>query len=254
MISVKGKSICVFSAKGGVGKSVTAINLAGVFGLQNKKVLIIDFDLTGGAIATYLNTPFERNIYNFVEDYANNRYHSIKEYITRYDDNIDFLAAPRDPRQGTIISASYIEVLMEKAKNDYDIVIVDTNHVLSEFNVTLLDKCDTTLLVVSNDLLDLKNTRNLIHIFKDAEKENYKVLFNNSINPYKKYYSLYDVKNIIKANINYLIDSSFFIKTFDTYVSDGIIITKEKSMPKTHPKVYRAYMAICNDLMELEHE
>ena len=254
MISVKGKSICVFSAKGGVGKSVTAINLAGAFALQNKKVLIIDFDLTGGAIATYLNTPFERNIYNFVEDYANNRYQSIKEYITRYDDTIDFLAAPRDPRQGTRISASYIEVLMEKAKNDYDIVIVDTNHVLSEFNVTLLDKCDITLLVVSNDLLDLKNTRNLIHIFKDAEKDNYKVLLNNSINPYKKYYSLYDVKNMIKANIDYLIDSSFFLKTFDTYVSDGIIITKEKNMPKTHPKVYRAYMAICNDLMELEHE
>ena len=254
MNSVKGKSLCVFSAKGGVGKSTTVINLAGIFASLDKKVLIIDFELTGGAIATYLNKPFEKSIYNFVEDYANNRYESIRSYVTKYDDNIDFLAAPKDPRQGTRISASYIEIILEKATNEYDIVLVDTNHVLSEFNVSLLDKCDLTLLVVSNDLLDLKNTRNLIHIFKDAEKDNYKVLINNSINPYKNYYSLYDIKNMIKANIDYMIDASFFLKTIDNYVSDGTILTKEKTMKKSYPKVYKAYLAICNDLMEMEHE
>lgn len=254
MNSVKGKSICIFSAKGGVGKTVTAVNLAGVFSRLQKKVVIIDFDLTGGGVAAYLNKPFEKNSYNFVEDYANNHYQSLKSYVTKFDDDIDFLASPKDPRQGTRISASYIEVILEKATNEYDIVIVDTNHTLSEFNVTLLDKCDEVLLVVSNDMLDLKNARNLIHIFKDAEKTNYKVMLNNSVHPSKKYYSLYDVKSMIKANIDYLIDSSFFLKTMDQYISDGVILTKEAKMPKVYPKVYRAFLTICNDLMELEHE
>ncbi len=254
MNSVKGKSICIFSAKGGVGKSVMAVNLAGVFSRLEKKVLIVDLDLTGGAIATYLNKPFEKSIMNFTEDYANNHYQSIRDYVTHYNDSIDFLAACKDPRQGTRISASYIEVVLEKATNEYDIVIVDTNHVLSEFNVTLLDKCDEILLVVSNDLMDLKNMRNLIHIFKDAEKTNYKVVLNNSINPYKKYYSMYDVKSMIKANIDYYIDAAFFLRTMDNYVSDGTILTLENKMPKIYPKVYKAFLAICNDLMEDEDD
>ena len=51
----KGKSFCVFSAKGGVGKTTTVLNLAGTYEKLNKKVLIIDLDLSGGSIAVALN-------------------------------------------------------------------------------------------------------------------------------------------------------------------------------------------------------
>ena len=254
MGKAKGKSICVFSAKGGVGKSVTALNLAGVFASLNKKVLIIDFDTNGGSIATYLNKVPEKTIYNFTDDYANNRYQSINDYVTKYNDWIDFLASCKDPRQGSKISASYIEIILEKAIYEYEIVLVDTNHILNEFNVSLLDKCDETLLVITNDLLDLKNMRNLVHIFNDAEKENYKIILNNSINPNKKYYALYDMKSIIKKSIDYVIDSSFHIKSMDNYVADGLILTLEKKMPKANPKVYKAFMCICNDLLENNDE
>lgn len=254
MGKAKGKSLCIFSAKGGVGKSTTALNLAGVFCALNKKVLIIDFDTNGGAIATYLNKPFEKTIYNFVDDYANNRYQSIKNYVTIFNDSIDFLAACKDPRQGSKISSSYIEIVLEKAVHEYDIVLVDTNHLLSEFNVTLLDKCDNILMVMTNDLLDLKNMRNVIKIFKDAELSNYKVLLNGCINPNKKYYSLYDIKSVIKSNVDYVIEPSFYLKSMDNYVADGRILTLENKMPKVYPKVYKAYLAVCNDIMESNYE
>ena len=59
---------------------------------------------------------------------------------------------------------------------------------------------------------------------------------------------------MIKANIDYLIDSSFFLKTMDNYVADGLILTLESKMPKVYPKVYKAFLTICNDLMENENE
>ena len=40
----------------------------------------------------------------------------------------------------------------------------------------------------------------------------------------------------------------------DQYISDCAILKKEAKMPKVYPKVYRAFLTICNDLMELEHE
>ncbi|MBE6155735.1 MAG: hypothetical protein E7164_03155 [Firmicutes bacterium] len=254
MGKAKGKSLCIFSAKGGVGKTTTALNIAGVFSSLDKNILIIDFDTTGGAIATYVNKVPELTIYNFVDDYANNRYQSIRNYVTKYSDNIDILASCKDPRQGSKIASSYIEIILEKAVYEYDYVIVDTNHVLNEFNVTILDKCDQTLLVMTNDLLDLKNMRNIIRIFKDAEKENYQVMLNSFINPNKRYYSLYDMKSIIKTNIDYIIESSFYLKSMDIYVADGKILTLESKMPKIYPKVYKAYLSVCNNLMELNDE
>ena len=46
----------------------------------------------------------------------------------------------------------------------------------------------------------------------------------------KDYFSLFDVKNIIKHNIDYTIDRSFYIKDIDKYVIDGKILTLDKKI------------------------
>ena len=71
--SKKGKIITITSTKGGVGKTITTLNLAGLYSSLGLKTLIIDLDIYGGAIATFVNSNLERNIFNFIDDYLNGK-------------------------------------------------------------------------------------------------------------------------------------------------------------------------------------
>ena len=243
----KGNILCLFGVKGGIGKSILAMNLAGVASNLKRKVLIVDADLYGGSIALALNKPVNKTIYNFVDDYNNNRYKDLNEYITKYNEYIDFIASPKDPRKSNKIDSNYIEILLDKAKFNYDLIIIDTNHILDEINLSILDKSDNILFLVSNDSFDIKNMRTLISIFKDLDIDKYKVLLNNSIRENRNYFDLYDIKDIIKSNIDYELSSKFYIRDIDKFVMDGNIVTLNKKYIST--KDYKVLEGIINDVI-----
>ena len=61
----KAKVITVTSVKGGVGKTTTVLNLAGICSRLGKRTLIIDLDLYSGDISSMLNLNYNQDIYNF---------------------------------------------------------------------------------------------------------------------------------------------------------------------------------------------
>ena len=63
MNNQNGKVITISSVKGGVGKTTLTINLAGLYFLMKKRVLIIDLDLYAGGIATCMNVDNKKDIY-----------------------------------------------------------------------------------------------------------------------------------------------------------------------------------------------
>lgn len=230
MKSKAAKIISIFSCKGGVGKTTTAINLAGIYSLMDKKVLIMDLDLNSGGVALSLNVSVDKTIFNAVDDISNNRFEDISNYISKYNDKIDVLPAPKDPRNALKIDSKYANLIITSCIYKYDVIIIDTAHNLNPIMLSALDKSDSTVFLVTNDPVDLKNSRSMIAIFEDTEKDNYKVVFNSSKDTGKDYFSLFDVKNIIKHNVDYTIDRSFYIKDIDKYVMDGEILTLNKKI------------------------
>lgn len=188
------KIITIFSCKGGVGKTTTLINLAGIYSLMNKKVLIMDLDLNSGGVAISLNVDVNKTIYNVVDDMGNNRFDGIENYVSKYNNKIDVLSSPKDPRDALKVDSKYIDLIIISAMYKYDVILIDTSHNISPISLCALDKSDNTLFMITNDPVDLKNARSMVAIFKDTEKENYKVVFNSSKDTGKDYFSLFDVK------------------------------------------------------------
>jgi len=246
----KGKSLCIFSAKGGVGKTITTLNLAGVIAAMDKKVLIIDLDLIGGGIAVALNRASEKNIFTLYEDLKQNRYDELNSYVTVYNERIHFIASPKDPRQATKIDARYIESIIDNASFLYDVILIDTNHFLSDLNLLTLDTVDSILFVATNDPLDIKNLKSLLSIFKDLEINKFKIMLNNSRDPFKQFFNAVDIANILKANIDYVISENMFVKNIDTYVMNGQILTTISNMPTAFAKDYATLTTVITDVLE----
>ena len=241
----RGKIVCFYGGKGGVGKTTTLLSLAGTLSKLNKKVLIVDLDLTNGAIAISLNREANKTIFNFVEDYINNKYNDLDKYITKYDENISFVASPKDPRYASRIDVKYIENLLEKSVYNHDVVLIDTPSILNEISVYSLDKSDVVYLLTTNDCVSLKNIKNIVNLFIENNLDKYKIILNNSFIPNKDYFSNYDIKNIIGHNVDYVISSSFHVNNLDELVVNGEIITYKYSKFKDE----KIFKLIANEII-----
>ena len=132
----------------------------------------------------------------------------------------------------------------------YDVILIDTNHALDEKNLTVLDNSDEILYVINNDAIDLKNMKTIVSILKDAGKDNYKIILNESIDKSRNYFSKHDIKNIIKDNIDYIIPNSFYIKNIDKYILDGEILTLNKYIISHYKKVIEAFEVMAKNLLK----
>ena len=225
-----GKIITISSVKGGVGKTTLVVNLAGIYYLMKKKVLVIDLDLYAGGVATITNVSSKKDIYMLIDALSNNKQLSIKDYVSNYNNGIDILSFPKDPRDVSKIETSYINKIFELARLEYDVILVDTSHSLDEVCLMAIDASFMSAFVITNDLVDIKNMKSLVNIFAEIGKDNYKIVLNNSRDTGKDFISLFDIRNMIKANVDYTISRGFYIKNIDKYVLDGEILTLNKNI------------------------
>ena len=246
----KAKVFTITSVKGGVGKTTTVLNLAGIYSRLGKRVLVIDLDLYSGDIASLLNINYNNDIYNLYEDMNNNKFTNLDDYITSYNEQIKILPAPKDPRFARKISSKILNLILYKASMKFDVILIDTNHILTDINLFALDYSDQILYVINNDSMNLKNMKTIVSILNDMNKNNYKIILNESNDKDKNYYNKYDIKNVINKNVNYIIPSSFYIKNIDKYIIEGNVLTLNDAIYKKYKEAMKIYNLIALDIIK----
>ena len=246
----KAKVFTITSVKGGVGKTTTVLNLAGIYSRLEKRVLIIDLDLYSGDVASLLNINYNNDIYNLYEDMNNNKFTNLDDYVTSYNEQIKVLPAPKDPRFARKISSKILNLILYKASMKFDVILIDTNHILTDINLFALDFSDQILYLINNDSMNLKNMKTIVSILNDMNKNNYKIILNESNDRDKNYYNKYDIKNIINKSVNYIVPSNFYIKNIDKYIIEGNILTLNDSIYKKYKEAMKIYNLIALDLLK----
>ena len=245
----KAKVFTISSVKGGVGKTTFLLNLAAIFKRLNKKVLVVDLDLYCGDIASTLNIPNASDIYNLFEDINNNKLNNFDDYITTYTDNIDVLPSPKDPRFARKISSKVLDIILYKASLKYDVILIDTNHILTDINLFAFDYSDQIIYLINNDSMNLKNMKSFISILNDMEKTNYKIVLYDAREKGRNFYNKYDIKNIINKGVDYIIPDSFYIKNIDKYIIKGNILMLDNLIYRKYKNTTKIFNMIAKDLL-----
>ena len=255
MKNERGKIITITSMKGGVGKSVFLLNLAGVYQRLGKKVLLVDLDFSSGALALSLNIPEKKTIYHALDDLMHNRFQKADDYISSYNEWIDVIACPKDPRHATKIEIRYLETFLERVSFSYDVILVDTTHGFSKNNIIIYDHSDMLIYLMSNDLMDLKNSKNFIAIMKDIEMDHFRVILNESYIPSENYFSDFDIRTMTEWGIDYTLSTKFYVKNLTGYLLEGVIPTlDDRTWEKKYQRDANFLFKMASDFIGEEDE
>ena len=201
------KKIISVIGTGGVGKSSFCTIFAKLF--NNKKILIIDFDILNSSINSIFGIKKKRTKNNNIK--FNN---DIKKLIVKVDKNIEMLCATKilvDEKYKRI-KEEFSNVLLE-LRSKYDLIIIDnSSECFFEYTKEILNKSDDIFFLVEPNIIELKKSRNLLDIYINKwkiKKEKINIIFNkiniNSIDDkiLKTIFSDFKILGKIKININY---------------------------------------------------
>lgn len=171
-----GEIISVFGAKGGVGRTMVATNLAVALAMKfQHRVALVDLDLQLGDVALLLDLVPERTIADLAPIIDKLDPELMRGFLSVHSSGLKVLPAPMRPEEGEKVSANDIRKILEVLARTYDYVVVDTPRQLNDVVVTTLDLSNLVCLVASNQLTCLKSTRVCLGMLKNWRYTNDKV-------------------------------------------------------------------------------
>lgn len=155
----QGKLVTVFAAKGGVGKSTVATNLAAALVDEGKaRVCLVDLDVAFGDVAIMTQLLPAKTIADAVQlpqlDLA-----ALEATLTPHSEGLFVLAAPKQPDANDLISAAKVSAILKLLKSAFDYVVVDTSPSFDDYVLQAFDQTDLLVLLGSLDIPTLKNLK-----------------------------------------------------------------------------------------------
>ncbi len=163
----RGEIIVVFGAKGGIGRTTLATNLAVSLAVAaGQRVALVDLDTHLGDVSLLLDLPPERTIADLIPQVHKLDPELVRTYLTIHDSGVRVLPAPLRPEHGELVAPAHVRRILETLQRTFDYVVVDTPRNFHDNVITAMDISTKILLVTALDVACLKGTRLCLDMMK----------------------------------------------------------------------------------------
>ena len=160
LTGAQGKVITVYSPKGGTGSTTLAVNLGIALHNEETRSVIVDGNLQFGDVAVFINEQGKNTILDLAPRVSELDPEVVDDVMVKHNDSgIHVLAAPSRPEQAEEVSGQNFLQIIQYLRRLYAYIIVDTNSWLSDAVLSAIDESDVVIVVVTQDIPSIKNTR-----------------------------------------------------------------------------------------------
>ncbi|MGB9041978.1 MAG: AAA family ATPase [Pseudolabrys sp.] len=170
-----GRIIAVVGAKGGVGASTVAHNIAWAIGRDLAlDSVVADLDLAFGTAGLDYNQDPPQGIADavFSPDRVDNAF--VDRLLSKCTDHLSLLAAPATLDRVYDFGADAFDTTLDSLRNSIPCVVLDVPHQWTAWTKRILVSADEILVVASPDLANLRNAKNLIDLLRTSRPNDHR--------------------------------------------------------------------------------
>ena len=157
--------VAIVSAKGGVGKTTIATNVAvALRQLTAQEVALVDVDAQFGESALVMGLDVNASIADLVRDEPALSRQAIANYVVHHPSGVDVLAAPMEPADWRALTPEQLAAVIQGLAEGHEYVLVDTPAMLLEVTNAALHEAAVVLLVTSLELTSVKNAKTALRM------------------------------------------------------------------------------------------
>ena len=155
-----GRVLAFYGAKGGVGTTTIAINVA--IALQRelgRRVCLVDANLQFGDHRVFMDLGLDRKSIVDVVSAPSIDADLLRGVLVEHDSKIDLLLAPPTPEMAELVTKEHLTQIIDVLRGVYDYVVVDLDKRLDDMNLGVFAAAENLFVVLTADLSCLKNVR-----------------------------------------------------------------------------------------------
>tara|TARA_Y100001978_G_scaffold141577_1_gene126687 strand:- start:108 stop:875 length:768 start_codon:yes stop_codon:yes gene_type:complete len=227
-----GKIIAIANQKGGVGKTTTAMNLAGSLGVLEKKILIVDTDPQANATSGLGHNPKE--IKSGIYECLFNNKIANKVIVKTNSPNLDLLPANIDLVGAELELVNLkereyrIRQLLKPVKVNYDYIIIDCAPSLGLLTLNALSASDSVIVPIQCEYFALEGLGKLLNTIKIVQQR-----LNINLQIEGLLLTMYDTRLRLSNQVVEEVKTHFQDMVFKTIIHRNVRLGESPSFGKT---------------------
>lgn len=158
--------LAVMGAKGGVGATVVACQLAAALQAMGSRTVVVDLNYPLGDVALHFDVRPTYTLAHVVKQVEDLDATYLRGLLQGHRSGVQILAAPERVEEAELVRGVHVERVISILREEFDFVVLDVSRSWNEASVRALDLASEILLITSLDVPTLNHARQHLDLLR----------------------------------------------------------------------------------------